>query len=506
MSLNSLLIIDGLELALPCYFARVGNIALLLQLLDDKVLTFTACNVTSEDIWEHLTISKSDIPLLCTVMEHFGAALQGPCSYNLVQWIESNRMLSGPLTAELSGSPCRYPHLARAVVDATPIHSQAVIIAAKHGFVDWLEAETGHLATVRPEGYKSWRALSEYLTSQGGIDAPVSSCLSHLAASAEDILRRQAALRPYLSNANANAPGNKTKVPSSSCSTGSTTQREFRGLLRAFADGDVDGVVEHLCSANPADARTVLEDWIEQVPMLVAVHHGFTDLVDTYIQRDPDSAVKHLCLCDPAQTRRIVENNMIDCRFIGVAVHHGFTDLLDGFNKRDSKGNIIAPAWSPTSPYYLSPDNGKNAWMWLIKGDGDVDGKVWAAMEAQGLVSDAGGAATLLCGVYQSGAKVARDVIGAMVNKYPTVLHCAAQLSLDAVKSLVEAGANAGFQDSHGYVPLHLASDAAIAQYLVESKADPSTTNTDGYTPLKFACECDNFAVAAYLSSIGARE
>jgi hypothetical protein len=105
MSPDLLFKVAGLHIALPCCLARSGHLSVLRQLLDDGVITFSACAVTPEDMWEHLTVVKADIPVLCAVMEHFGAALQGPCHVYLVHWIESNRMLMPSLTAELSITP-----------------------------------------------------------------------------------------------------------------------------------------------------------------------------------------------------------------------------------------------------------------------------------------------------------------------------------------------------------------------------------------------------------------
>jgi serine/threonine-protein phosphatase 6 regulatory ankyrin repeat subunit A len=142
-------------------------------------------------------------------------------------------------------------------------------------------------------------------------------------------------------------------------------------------------------------------------------------------------------------------------------------------------------------------------------GDGDLDGKVWAAVEAGGLVMDGRNAAKLVSGVYKSGRKVCKDVLTAMVKKYQTILHNynAESYSLDAVKCLVEAGADVNMRDYRGCTPLHCAkaADTAIVQYLVECKADPSIKDNDGLTPLGSASRWhSNHDVADYLRSIGA--
>jgi hypothetical protein len=78
-----------------------------------------------------------------------------------------NFLLGQSLTDALSAVPCPYPHLARAVVEVTPIDSQAVTIAARQGFVDWINREAGDLEVVRPEGYSNWRSLYHHIRSEG---------------------------------------------------------------------------------------------------------------------------------------------------------------------------------------------------------------------------------------------------------------------------------------------------------------------------------------------------
>jgi ankyrin repeat protein len=141
-------------------------------------------------------------------------------------------------------------------------------------------------------------------------------------------------------------------------------------------------------------------------------------------------------------------------------------------------------------------------------GDGDVNGNVWAAMESlrlMGSYQSFDDVVLLLYGVCRTGGKVTSDVLTAIMKKYPTVLHSAAKYSLDVVKSLVETGADVNKRGG-GCTPLHYVEDAAIAQYLVESKADLSIRDHEGRTPLGSASKCNRFAVASYLHSVGAPE
>jgi hypothetical protein len=269
---------------------------------------------------------------------------------------------------------------------------------------------------------------------------------------------------------------------------------------------DVDSVIKCMCAMDAASAAKWIKKYMNDYRFIsVVAHHGYTDLASDFISRDADGVVKYLCSLRADEARHIVEKCLGQCRLIRVAVHHGFTDLVKRFIARDSDGDITSHAWTPTSPDRLSYDNAKNAWLWLMIGDGDLDGKVWAAVEAGGLVNNA---AVLVDGVLKSGRKVTRDVATAMVKKYPDVLHNAVKYryNLDVVKCLLKAGADVNKQDVGGCTPLHWVSDVAIARYLVESKADPSIRNKQGLTPLGRASKINRPAVADYLRSIGAPE
>jgi hypothetical protein len=263
----------------------------------------------------------------------------------------------------------------------------------------------------------------------------------------------------------------------------------FTDLASALVDRNGDAVVKYLCGIDADEAQSVLEECLDQGDLIrVAVHHRLDYITDAFIAKDVKSAMNNLCRCKPARALQIIMRNYADCRLIRVAVHHGFTDIVRRFIIRDSGTRITSPAWTSTSPHRLSTDCAENSWLWLMIGDGDLDGKVWAAVEAGGLVMDGRNAAKLVSGVYKSGRKVCKDVLTAMVKKYQTILHNynAESYSLDAVKCLVEAGADVNMRDYRGCTPLHCAKAA-------------------GLTPLGSASRWhSNHDVADYLRSIGA--
>jgi ankyrin repeat protein len=97
--------------------------------------------------------------------------------------------------------------------------------------------------------------------------------------------------------------------------------------------------------------------------------------------------------------------------------------------------------------------------------------------------------------------KLVRGCAGDLENKL--FLHFAsARSNLDAVKCLVEAGADVDLRCSRGNTPLHCAQSGVIAQYLVEHKASLSVVNNDNLTPLQCAVQNDKSKVVGYLRRI----
>jgi len=72
-----------------------------------------------------------------------------------------------------------------------------------------------------------------------------------------------------------------------------------------------------------------------------------------------------------------------------------------------------------------------------------------------------------------------------------TPLHVAAvQGDMEAVRLLIDAGADLNSQGEHGYTPLHEAVEQGhfeVADLLIKSGSDPKKSNVDGETPFDIA-------------------
>ena len=78
---------------------------------------------------------------------------------------------------------------------------------------------------------------------------------------------------------------------------------------------------------------------------------------------------------------------------------------------------------------------------------------------------------------------------------------------INAVKYLIEDGANVNWSDSYGYTPLIFASrerHLEIVKYLVEKGANVNHGNNQGTTPLIFASRDGHFDIVKYLVEHGA--
>lgn len=173
--------VDGSELSLPCYLARTNQLELLLRLLDKSVLTFSSCGVVPKDMWEQITIADEQVPLLISVMEHFGKALNKSSRGSLREWLMSNSTMSRELTDELSKTSNETFYVARAVMEATPINTHALTIAVKKNCVYWVKREAERLSLESPEGYKTWKSFFVDLKKKVFIQKPMFEVLAPLA-------------------------------------------------------------------------------------------------------------------------------------------------------------------------------------------------------------------------------------------------------------------------------------------------------------------------------------
>jgi hypothetical protein len=121
----------------------------------------------------------------------------------------------------------------------------------------------------------------------------------------------------------------------------------------------------------------------------------------------------------------------------------------------------------------MSKDDATNAWLWLIKGDGDLDQKAWLAMVASDLLKSDADACDAIEGVCKSGAKVTTNAVVSGLTVGGSLLHTAVLNNKPAVvKCLLGAKAEAGFVDADGRSLLSKATGARVARLLVEHGAD----------------------------------
>jgi hypothetical protein len=468
------------ELPLPAYLASAKRIPLLRQLLDDDVISLSASNVSADDMWEHINVTKADIPHACAIMEKFGNQLRGPCSINLVQWINVHPFLADPLTQALFTVPCPYPHLARAVVEVTPINSQAVTIAAKHDRFDWLRKNAARLTTIRPEGYTDWEALRDHLVSQGGLTVRVQTMLQALAAGSEGAYHV------------------------------TTVGKRFWDVLKKVYLTPTHLVsVADTCAALDCigselqNHKDELKKWLSQV----SEKHE-SELVSELCR----GTYPHLAY---AVAPCIAEYSTVasEAQFVNFAVRYGFVDILKKRVQKEN-GSFNTPLYKPTSSHSLACYDHINAWLWLIKGDGDLTENMWHIIEELGLAL-CGGYHQFFLGLSLSGAKItgrfiSSSVVRVLVSgcdkdidvlKYlvesgvdivslcPTALYYAHDL--DTMKYLAQCGATPCAAE-RGSTPLHKARQpAVVVDFLIEIGADVNAVDNAGKTPLHYVYTFD---------------
>jgi hypothetical protein len=147
---------------------------------------------------------------------------------------------------------------------------------------------------------------------------------------------------------------------------------------------DVKTAIPYLVRGDPANARTstVIEKYPSRCKLfLVVTHHGLPGRRSRYIR------------CGLARVERYLRDSRTQTTYILSSCTAERWQLVP-FIARDInlhgclKSLIVVPQWTPTSPHRLSDDGAVNAWLWLIKGDGDVTERGWKAMVAAEVLVD----------------------------------------------------------------------------------------------------------------------
>jgi ankyrin repeat protein len=360
---------------------------------------------------------------------------------------------------------------------------------------DWLRKNAHRLAAAHPEGYASWGVLFDHLVSQGGLTTRVCIALKALVAGWENTSMQNSAVSDAFWKASAQEYLVSTPPVSiaDTCTglecVGSDLQSRGEELLRWFS-------------------RKLSDD-------------GRSELISELCQ----GAYPHLA--------RAVACCFLDAytvHSVSIAVHYGFADILKERVQDPDRSHVInSPGVNPKSPHRLSKNDNANAWLWLIKGDGDVTKKMWDMIQELKLIRDyAGNYGDFFAGVYRSGAKInvdsfnpplLRRMIGEVhvdalkclvesgvdiISLCPTALHHARDL--DTAKYLVQCGATL-CADENGRTPLHWAKSADVVDFLIEMGADVSAVNDAGKTPLHCTAYIDVAkSLIAHKADIHARD
>jgi ankyrin repeat protein len=381
------------------------------------------------------------------------------------------------------------------VVEVTPINSQAVTIAARNDHIDWLRKNAVRLAAVRPEGYTDWEALRNHLVSQGSLTIRVHTMLNALVAGSQSAYH------------------------------GTTVGKAFWDVLsEVYLDPTRDDTCAGL-ECLGAELHNNMDELLEMLSEMSDMQES--ELVSELCRGTYPYLARAVAayLSEDYSEYPTVENEE---HLVRIAVHYNFVDIL----KNRVRGTDIfirftTPVYHPKSPHRLSKNDGANAWLWLIKGDGDLTEKKWHMIRELGLTSD-GGYHQFFSGLSLSGAKITgcpSSVVKALVSdcqkdisvlKYllecgvdivslcPTILHSARHLV--TAKYLVQCGATL-CADEHGWTPLHNAKQPELISFLVEIGADVNAVNNAGKTPLHCTSDIDVVhSLIAHKADVNARD
>lgn len=501
------------SLPLPLYLAHTRRLPLLLHLLNTNTITFTATNVTSEALWPHIHVSQAEIPILCAVMEHFGKGFRGESCYNLVQWVDANRMLSGALTEELTkhtkvvadatggdgagadgagagvvvvgggggggdGGPGagtaaaaggaaaastaqkakHFSYFARTLVEVTPIHTQAVAIAAKCGFAGWISREAQRLSTLRPEGYTSWI-----------------ECIKHLQGQQELATRVLKALEALKTDAVGDLKNQVTELVGRHESVVIDLNKQVSRLedgteqLKIKHDHEISELKSELDSTKKAlTAQEQLSQAVRERDVQLA-EEALDAAKQWWVRFKYDDAISALrraaALLTPySLCSRLEEWGKGRCEQLLCTGYVG-----TGYFARDSKTDIFMIR-------VVSRDSG----------EADLDDISMAIFHGMGLLPNRESVLHLLEGCMRSSTTVSTKCLREYNKHYDCVfLHRAAiEGRKPLVKFLLSQGFDANAKNIHGETALHRVKDVTIAKCLIEHGADVHVKDNACQTPL----------------------
>jgi hypothetical protein len=214
-----------------------------------------------------------------------------------------------------------------------------VTIAAKQDMIDWLEPEIDHLATERPEGYRSWRLLYNRLQSQGDLSTPMQVALATLAAlsehgsedaSAVEKAKREAMLDIHL-RSSAPSTSDVARVCSELEQYDCTGIERLSDMIASWASRlPAETLVTELCKNPYPNAASAIVSSCPSIYELitVAVHYDLDDTYQCYMDRNCTRVVEYLRTRDAAEARSVIQRCFPRVELFHLAVHHRLTDVM----------------------------------------------------------------------------------------------------------------------------------------------------------------------------------
>jgi hypothetical protein len=429
--------------------------------------------------------AASDVQVVCSELEKLGDDV-AQYSSDIASWLL--RLPDDALTA-LAFELCdnnRYPCLAHIVVEHCTFLRGRVSIAVHYGWNDRIRSFIDR----DPHGvakYLYTRDAAEARAVIALLETPKSSEFFHLAVHHRmsddlskflnsqmclyyinvDLCKRDAL---YARTVIDMCDGDTKLLPAAA-------HHSFTDVIIAMAEKNLGDFKIAMNSLRSRQARTVIELFPFRNEFFgICARHRFHDLMSGYIQRDLTGVEEFLGRYPfPGDILRSCTPD--HWQIVPFMVRNDICDELSEIITRDADGRFIAPAYTPTSPHRLAVDDAVNAWLWLIKGDGDVTERVWRAMKAAKLIVYETAVAVMVRGVYESGRKVSSAILtagGGFVDIHEVVLildDIVSTSNTAVVKGLIEDGIIK--MDRVSWL-LFRVRDVSTAQLLVDSKADVS--------------------------------